>query len=283
MNNGRQIFEIVIKLILTPVLILISIALVIFHAIIGTLLFIVISIRFAGLTIYLAIKSRILKEDLVSPFFDLWYDHGAKYIDFYVQSFKIIEAFWNKESSKTSSLGELLKFEREVFVKDFVYNILIIGSLVISISFSVVYLAYRTGVIHSEKADNLKRINKELSYKNQELKDIETRVKETYKTTFGKNKGMVTFYSDCDDCANIRVWVDKKLIGIITKGPSKKPFQCAEDGTAFALLPSGEYNYKAGNSKYGWKGKFKIIEGKCVPFRLFLSPKIPLENVPSSR
>lgn len=203
----RSTFKFVIKLMATPFVLVAMVAILIVYTLFSIVIIPAQSIRFFGLTILLAIKSAFKNWDYTNIFLDKWYELLKKHILFYGEIIHVLSALWYPANQNPSNLDSLVKYQWKLLSSSWVSTIVVFGSLILSIGFSMAYIALNS----IDYFDNINRravSSVEYVAEGDSSEQIdEGRTAMTFHP-FGKGNGRIAFFSDCSMTHGITIYLD---------------------------------------------------------------------------
>jgi hypothetical protein len=139
----KEIFSTIIKILLTPILIIIAFLILIFYSILGMIIVPIQATRFLTLTVLASLRSAIENKDYTNRFIDSLFDFIKKYLKFYPQIFYVPMAIWIPAQENPSSLKEIIKLEWELISDNWIKTIIIFISMILSLSISTVLIGVK--------------------------------------------------------------------------------------------------------------------------------------------
>ena len=172
------------KVLLTPIMIVITIILLAAYSIYGLVSVPIQSIRYLGLTVIAGVRSAFYNRDFTNIFLDALYHYLSKYFSFFHQIFKIPLALWINPEENPSTLLSILKYEREIISKNWVSSILIYISLIFSIGWTFSYLTFTAKNSYEyyawqEEKKSILKLQQDLNVEKQE-QDLRNRIIREY-------------------------------------------------------------------------------------------------------
>ncbi len=139
----KDIFKFSIKLILTPVLIVIAVGVLALYTLIGAVIVPIQSLRYLGLTTIAAVRSAFTNKDYTNIFLDALYEFLKRYLAFYGQIFFIPLAIWMPAQHNPSDLSKILEYQWEVISANWLSTIIVFMTLIFSFTLSFSMLGMR--------------------------------------------------------------------------------------------------------------------------------------------
>jgi hypothetical protein len=139
----KSFFKFLIRLIITPILLVVTVLVLIFYCIIGLIIVPAQTIRFIGLTTLASIQSAFANEDYTNVFLEALYEFYKKYFAFFGQIFYILLAIWIPANENPSQLSDIIKYEWEVLTKNWLWTVLTYLALIISFAITFSFLGLK--------------------------------------------------------------------------------------------------------------------------------------------
>lgn len=138
-NLTRVLFKFFMKLIMTPILLLITIVILVVYTLAGCIFVPAQTFRFMGLTTLAAVQSAFLNRDNTNIFLDALYEFFRKYMSFYEQIIHIPLAIWIPAEENPSNLLKLLEYQWKVLSENWLSTIIVFFTIIFSfvLSFSL--------------------------------------------------------------------------------------------------------------------------------------------------
>ncbi len=91
------------------------------------------------------------------------------------------------------------------------------------------------------------------------------------KNPYGYGNGKITIYKTSKEVSNVKIIIDGKKIGTLSKTYSSNKYVCDHPSTISAILPAGNHTLSATDSRYSWKYDVSVFEGECTQRGLYPS------------
>ncbi|MBL7722913.1 MAG: LysM peptidoglycan-binding domain-containing protein [Chitinophagaceae bacterium] len=135
-NLTRALFKFLMRLLMTPLLLLVTIVILVAYTLAGCVLVPAHTLRYMSLTTLAAVQSAFLNRDYTNIFLDGLYEFFKKYVSFYGHIFYIPLAIWVPAQENPSNLLKLLEYQWKVISENWLSTIIVFSTLIFSFALS---------------------------------------------------------------------------------------------------------------------------------------------------
>lgn len=135
-NLTRALFKFLMRLLMTPVLLLVTILILVAYTLAGCVLVPAHTLRYMSLTTLAAVQSAFLNRDYTNIFLDGLYEFFKKYVSFYGHIVYIPLAIWVPAHENPSNLLKLLEYQWKVISENWLSTVIVFLTLIFSFALS---------------------------------------------------------------------------------------------------------------------------------------------------